>query len=358
MARKRQYGTGSIRSKKGRLYIRYRDANGVQQEEAAGVDPGGAKKLLSQRVGEVAGGVAPNKAGADITVLDCLNLLLADMKRRELASSRIAGWKIKSVLGDTIGWQKAAKFSWESAWKFIEARKKDGVQASTINRELSLIRSALRLAADPPNRLIPAAPKIPTLPEGDNVRTGFLTAAEYGRMRDALPEELKPLLCAAYYTGLRRSTLLSIRLDQVDIDAGLIWISRVQTKNRKSQTSPIIGEMRNWCLKALAAHKVYLFERGGKPIKSFKDSWDVARVEAGLPKLNFHDLRRTAVRDWIAAGADESTAMAISGHKTTAMLQRYNILDAANMQRAAKLRNTEPEIVPEKLREKRGNLVS
>jgi len=71
----------------------------------------------------------------------------------------------------------------------------------------------------------------------------------------------------------------------------------------------------------------------GSPIQDFRASWSNAieeahRLNSSVPAdLLFHDLRRSAVRVMIQeAGIPEAQAMLISGHKTRAMLERYNIV--------------------------------
>jgi integrase len=106
-------------------------------------------------------------------------------------------------------------------YQFIERRQNDGAKNATINRNLSLLRRMMSLARREGN--LAQAPYFPMLKE-DNARKGFLTPSQFTKLRDAMPEHLRPLVTFLYFTGCRIGAALAITRSQIEFEKGRLQL--------------------------------------------------------------------------------------------------------------------------------------
>ena len=83
-------------------------------------------------------------------------------------------------------------------------------------------------------------------------------------------------------------------------------------------------------------NEFYSQERMWQPVNNFsrnyKVQWDRAVKEAELGDFTFHDLRHCAINNLRLTGNDHFTIMAISGHRTTSVFRRYNVVTEEELQ--------------------------
>ena len=159
-------------------------------------------------------------------------------------------------------------------YQFIEKRQKEGAKNATINRNLCLLRRMMNLARREGKSV--HFPYFPMLKE-NNVRKGFITPAQFIKLRDAMPEHLRPLMTFLYFTGCRIGAALAITWSQLESEKGRfqLRIEGNQTKNEDPILLPPPLEL-NEVLKKIP-HQGRLFDA-----RNLRKSFQAARVKVGL----------------------------------------------------------------------------
>lgn len=318
------YGSGSL-FKRGRIWwMQWYDAGQKHIKSTGCEDRKGAMAALQRATATV------GRQGRIRTVGEAIGLLYRDYERRNLRSYSMTRQRIEANVLPWWGKVAVSKISATTTDDYAAARAQEGAKASTINREIALVRRALTLAHQAGK--ISAVPFFRALPEPP-ARTGFVEPEQYVALRDAMPEHLRCLFIVAYHCGCRLGELLQLRWEQVDMEAGFIRLEEGQTKTKRARTLPIYGEMRE-ALEAQPQGR-YVFTRQGRPIRDIREAWRAATAAAGLPGLLFHDLRRTAVRNLERSGINRAVAMSITGHTTESVYRRYDIVSERDLMEAA-----------------------
>jgi integrase len=291
--------------------------------------------------------------------------LAADYLKHIRDNGKRSAYVIEKVLGklqqgrEFIPSRRVTTLTTHDFQRYRDREVGEGVAHSTINFRFTLLRAAMNLELKRTPSRIAKVPYIPAV-RVDNVREGFLEYDDYPSVLEALPRSLKALFVVAFHSGCRRGEVLNMRWSDVD------WRNRVirlpKTKNGTKRNLPFWGDVEQhlceqkayrdehhpdcqhlffWMADDVQMNRGGVRNAPGTPVKDFRESWDNAIERAAeanpnvMPTLLFHDLRRSGVRVMVQeAGIPESQAMLISGHRTRAMLERYNIISLKNIQDA------------------------
>lgn len=330
---------------------------GQIRESAHTEDPVVARKLLDDRLHEVRNHRAgirkfQGPSQEKLTVGDLLKALDRDYESREIKSLREVRVRMNAVR-EFFGARRAVTVNTNLVRRYIEERKDKGKANATVNRETEVLGRAFRLAAEEGS--VAFVPKIPRLPE-KNARQGFFERQELESMLPHLASPLDDMARFAAICGWRVGEIIPLRWEAVDRNAREIRLA--DSKNGEGRVLPLdetdwrlfekLWTLRAFTTKDGQAVSAYVFHRAGKPISrsTFQRDWADAREKAKLPAKLFHDLRRTAARDMVLAGVPEVFAMKITGHRTTSMFRRYNIVTPKELLQALRMRREHVEAQP------------
>ena len=322
------------------LWIKYYRNGKPIRESTGSTKDADAKRLLKKREGEISQGKLPGIYFDRVKFDELAEDFLSDYKINGKGVVR-AELSIRHLKPEFEGMRVTA-ITTPKIKSYIERRLAEGAANATINRELAALKRMLNIGAQQTPPKVDKVPYTPMLKE-NNVRKGFFEHGDFLALRDALPDHLKAFITFGYKVGWRISEISTLAWAQVDVKQGIVRLEAGDTKNDEARTvclddelREIIGQQRKLRKKlGTALPYVFLNHDGTDRVKRFGKAWRTACKKAKIGVRLFHDFRRTAVRNMVRAGVPERVAMMISGHKTRAVFDRYNIVSDADLKLAA-----------------------
>jgi integrase len=318
-------GQGRIYRRGPVYWIAYYHRGKQVRESTRSAREADARKLLRERL-RTAG--TPQFVGPQaerVTFATLAELYLGDYRLNGKRSLRDAERNVRHLAGVFDG-DRALDITADRIARYTAARVEAGVTPATVNRELAALRRMFSLAVR--GGLLATRPHIALLAER-NVREGFLEPADFAAVAAHLPAYLADAATFAYLSAWRKGELRTLTWADVDLRAGLIRLRSAYSKNERPRTLVLRGELLAVIERRAAARRLdcpHVFHRDGRPLGNVRKAWALACRAAGVEGRLFHDLRRSGVRNLIRAGTPERVAMAISGHKTRSVFDRYNIV--------------------------------
>jgi integrase len=385
---RRDFGRIFQRKESRFFWVRYRVNGKLYEESSRSPDVRQAEKLLARREAELGLGAFTAPDVKRTTIVELAQMLRDDYRVNGRRSLRRANTSLDHVLehfgavweedpqhpdgGEWTGGARAVTVTADRVTAYMRERQEAEAAPATIRNELAALKRMFTLGLRAGK--VAQRPHIPAI-QVSNTRQGFFEPDDFTAIYAELPEYLQPVAEFCYLTGWRsRSEVLLLTWAQVDFAAGVVRLEPRTTKNDEGRTFPFdalpalkrLLEAQRDRTKALerTAGRIipHVFHNDGLPIRYMRRAWlsackraatvtypnGVKEVVRGhlLDRLP-HDFRRTAVRNLVRAGVPERVAMQLTGHKTRAVFDRYNIVNERDLRdgvsRLAALHAARPE---------------
>ena len=244
--------------------------------------------------------------------------------------------------------------------RYIKTRLGEEVSGRTINMELGELSRAI---GKPWSILWP---KVRKLEERQDIGQA-LSPEQERRLLDTAAGNKRwrmgsTIIRGLLLTGMRSGEFTGLSWGQVDMAGKVITVGRAKTAAGTGRQIPMNEDLFN----LLTEHAVWFGEKFGRlapghylfpfgspapsdptrPTTTLKTVWGTIRGEAKV-ECRLHDLRHTAATKMAEAGTPETTMLALMGHMSRAMLERYShIRMAAKRTAVESLAAPKPEAVP------------
>ncbi len=174
----------------------------------------------------------------------------------------------------------------------------------------------------------------------NNAKERYLTKDETKRLLEAINSteqniHLKYIVPMLILTGARRGEVLKAKHEDFNLTQNTWTIPT--SKNGKKRILPITPQLLELYKSIPKDDSPYLFTSPitNKPYVTIYNSWNTARIKAGLKDVRIHDLRHSYASALVNGGRSLYEVQTLLGHSTPTMTQRYAHLSNESLMSAA-----------------------
>lgn len=224
-----------------------------------------------------------------------------------------------------------------------KSAEKKGLSPQTVKHVLGLVRRVLRWGVKHGHCRMPEN-LVFDMPHVDNQKTETMTSGQLAAYLRALDEEQDQvgaaILRLALTTGMRKTAILSLRWEDIDLERGFITLRGENAKSGRTAVLPL-NDMARDIIRKIPRESEYLFPgQNGGHREGIKRMAKRVRDKAGLKDFRpMHGLRHVFASTLASNGVDLYTLQALLTHGSPAMTQRYAHLTNEHLRDAANVAN-------------------
>lgn len=323
--------------KRGEVWHVEKTVRGVRLFESTGTgDLEEAERYLAKRIEELRQetiyGVRRSRTFEEAAT----KYLLENQHQRAIAR---AGFALKKIVPH-LGEMPLERIHLGTLEPYVQARKQAGAKAGTINREITVIRRILSLAAriwrDEQGRpWIDTSPLLTRVP-GPARKPRPITWDEQTQLFRELPGYLAEMALFAVNTGCRDQEVCGLRWEWECQVSGLTETVFVLpdsvTKNGKERIVPLNTIAASVIEGRRGIHSEWVFSWEGQRLNRMtNNAWRKARKAVGLSDVRVHDLRHTFGMRLRAAGVSFEDRQDLLGHYAGRITTHYSRVEIAHL---------------------------
>jgi len=261
-------------------------------------------------------------------------------------------------------------------WR-TQQKKRRGVKASSLNRELTALKAAINWAVSMDIIKENSMTKVKPLSERDSRKiVRYLSEDERSRLIAALDERelemrqerlnhnqwlaerelekrpsykhfvdhIKPMVLISLSTGIRKGTLFSLEWKDVNFTERILTLSAEIEKSDKTRFMPVndvaydvLSKWREQSSKTSSNSLVFPSPKTGDRMDNCNTAWESLLKRAEIEDFRWHDMRHDFASRLVMKGVDLNTVRELLGHADLKMTLRYAHLAPESKLNAVKL---------------------